>query len=157
EGMMGGVLMGLPFERLYNNRGNARKNLGRLQEGFEDCEKAIEYNPGYSNSYLLAGQIKQLAGKLDEAVHFLNHSIKRGNPNDPRLLDSIIASNPDNIAEKEISDSNQLFQKSMEACDNCDYNTAIRLGNELLLMHMYPKVYYALGLLYPLMEKYELA
>lgn len=92
EGMMGGVLMGLPFERLYNNRGNARKNLGKLQEGFEDCKKALEYNPNYSNPYLLAGQIQYQAGNIDEAVKLVNHSIKMGNQNGHKILKEIFAS-----------------------------------------------------------------
>ena len=92
EGMMGGVLMGLPFERLYNNRGNARKNLGKLNEGFEDCRKALEYNPNYSNPYLLAGQIQQQAGNFDEAVKLINHSIKLGNQNGHKVLKDIFAS-----------------------------------------------------------------
>lgn len=92
EGMMGGVMMGLPFERLYNNRGNARKNLGKLQEGFEDCKKALEYNPTYSNPYLLAGQIQHLAGNSEEAVRLVNQSIKMGNHSGHKILKDIFAS-----------------------------------------------------------------
>ena len=92
EGMMGGVLMGLPFERLYNNRGNARKNSGKLQEAFEDCKRALEYNPNYSNPYLLAGQIQHLTGNSEEAVRLVNQSIKMGNHSGHKILKDIFAS-----------------------------------------------------------------
>lgn len=157
EGMMGGVMMGLPFERLYNNRGNARKNLGKLQEGFEDCKKAIEHNQTYSNPYLLAAQIQQLAGNLDEAVDFLNHAIKLGNPNAKRVLDSITSTNPQIKSSKPTIDPANLLNQSMQACDNGDYNKAIRLGEELLSVHGLATGYYALGLVYAVIENYELA
>lgn len=157
EGMMGGVLMGLPFERLYNNRGNARKNLGKLQEGFEDCKKALEYKPNYSNSYLLAGQIQHLAGNPGEAVKLLNEAIKLGNPNAQRVLNTLIASSPELQKPKSNIDPSVLLQQSMKACDMGDYKKAILLGEELLNIHRLPTGYYALGLVYAVIENYELA
>lgn len=157
EGMMGGVMMGLPFERLYNNRGNARKNLGKLQEGFEDCKKALEYKPNYSNSYLLAGQIQQAAGNIDEALKLVNQAIQLGNPNAKRVYDQIASSS----IKKNTGISQQtpevLLQKSMEACDSGDYQTAIKLGEDLINVHHLPTGHYALGLVYTVIENYQLA
>ena len=157
EGMTGGVLMGLPFERLYNNRGNARKNLGKLQEGFEDCKKALEYKPNYSNSYLLAGQIQQTAGNIDEALKLVNQAIQLGNQNAKRVYDQIASSS----IKKNTGISQQtpevFLQKSMEACDSGDYQTAIKLGEDLINVHHLPTGHYALGLVYTVIENYQLA
>lgn len=157
EGMMGGVLMGLPFERLYNNRGNARKNLGKLNEGFEDCRKALEYNPNYSNPYLLAGQIQQQAGNIAEAERLLKEAIRLGNPNAKRILDALHSSEPSLQKPKANTDPGLILQQSMQACDSGNYDKAVKLGEELLNVHKLPTGYYALGLVYAVLENWNLA
>lgn len=157
EGMNGGVLIGVTFEKIYNNRGNARKNLGNLNDAFEDCRKAIEFNPSYSNPYLLAGQIQQLAGNNDEAIRLVNQSINLGNPNGKRVLEAIYALEPEFKQSKTNRNPEALLQQSMEACDSGDYKIAISLGEELINVHNLPTGYYALGLVYTVMENYDLA
>ena len=157
EGMMGGVLMGLPFERLYNNRGNARKNLGKLNEGFEDCKKALQYNSNYSNSYLLAGQIQHLAGNINDALNLVNQSIQLGNPNAKRVYELIATSIPKKSTDIPQKTPEELLQKSMDACNSGDYRTAIKFGEELLNVHNLPTGHYALGLVYAVIENYSLA
>ncbi|WP_448826661.1 tetratricopeptide repeat protein [Capnocytophaga bilenii] len=79
EGMDMGVLLGIEFKRIYNNRANALKNLNRLQEAADDCGKAIEYDPNYSNPYSMLAQIFSQAGQEDEAIHFLKIAAQLGN------------------------------------------------------------------------------
>lgn len=156
-GMMGGVLLGVSFEKIYNNRGNARKNLGNLNEAFEDCKKAIEFNPSYSNPYLLAGQIQQLAGNIDEAIRLIYQSINLGNPNGKRVLEAIYELEPELKQSKSNLNPEILLKRSMQACDSGDYKTAISLGEELINIHNLPTGFYALGLVYTVMENYHLA
>lgn len=86
EGMDGGVLLGVPFKRIYNNRGNALKNLNKLNEAIEDCKKALSYDKQYSNTYLLLSQIYSLAGQENKAIEMLRQSAILGNQNAIRML-----------------------------------------------------------------------
>ncbi|WP_111966940.1 tetratricopeptide repeat protein [Capnocytophaga canis] len=86
EGMYMGVMLGVEFKRMYNNRGNSLKNIGRLQDAFEDCKKALEYDVNYSNPYLLLSQIFSQADQEDKALIFLKKSADLGNQNAQRML-----------------------------------------------------------------------
>lgn len=79
EGMNMGILLGLPFKRLYNNRANARKNIGKLNEAVEDCKRSLSYDKNYSNPYLMLSQIYSKAGQEDKAIEFLKISAQLGN------------------------------------------------------------------------------
>ncbi|WP_028123696.1 tetratricopeptide repeat protein [Epilithonimonas tenax] len=79
EGLDGGVLIGVPFKRIHNNRGNALKNLNRFDDAITDCEKAIEYDENYSNPYLLLSQIYSLKGNEEESIENLEFSAILGN------------------------------------------------------------------------------
>lgn len=79
EGMDLGVMLGVPFKRMYNNRANALKNLGELNEAIEDCEKSLSYDKNYSNPYLMLSQIYSKAGQEDKAIEFLKTSAQLGN------------------------------------------------------------------------------
>jgi|GEM_PF-1288869 len=79
EGLDGGVLVGVPFKRIHNNRGNALKNLNRFDDAIADCEKAIEYDENYSNPYLLLSQIHSLKGNEKESIKNLEFSAILGN------------------------------------------------------------------------------
>lgn len=79
EGMDGGVMLGVPFKRMYNNRGNALMNLGKLNEALENCKLSIDYDRQYSNPYLLLAQIYSKAGQEQEALNFLRTSAQLGN------------------------------------------------------------------------------
>jgi tetratricopeptide repeat protein, tpr, putative (fragment) len=79
EGMDMGVLLGIEFKRMYNNRANALKNLNKLQEAIEDCKKALEYDLSYSNPYSMLSQIFSKAGQETKAVKFLKIAARLGN------------------------------------------------------------------------------
>lgn len=79
EGMDLGVLLGVPFKRMYNNRANAKKNIGKLNEAVEDCKKSLNYDKNYSNPYLMLSQIYSSAGQEEKAIEFLKISAQLGN------------------------------------------------------------------------------
>ncbi len=81
EGMDMGVLLGVPFKRLYNNRANAYLNIGKLNEAIDDCNKSLEHDINYSNPYLLLSQIFSKAGQESKAIDFLKKSAQLGNKN----------------------------------------------------------------------------
>ena len=79
EGMDLGVMLCVPFKRMYNNRANAYKNLGLLNEALEDCKKSLSYDKNYSNPYLMLSQIYSKAGQEEKAIEFLKVSAQLGN------------------------------------------------------------------------------
>jgi tetratricopeptide (TPR) repeat protein len=79
EGMDGGVMLGLSFKKMYNNRANALKNLGKLNEAVEDCKKSLSFDKNYSNPYLMLSQIYSKAGQEQEATKYLQISAQLGN------------------------------------------------------------------------------
>lgn len=89
EGMDGGVMLGIPFKRMYNNRGNALLNLGNLNEALKDCETSIAYDKQYSNPYLLKAQIYSKAGQEQEALIYLKTSAQLGNNTAISMLSNI--------------------------------------------------------------------
>lgn len=158
EGMDAGVMLGVPFKRMYNNRGNARKNLNKLEQAWEDSQSALRIDPYYANPYLLAGQIKQLQGDIDQALSLLEQSIKLGNKSAEKTRDEILATHSNKNKETtNIEDPTILFDKALRMCDLGLYKEAIGVGNDLINNYQSPTGYYILGLAYTLVENYELA
>ncbi|HRA73963.1 MAG TPA: tetratricopeptide repeat protein [Flavobacterium sp.] len=93
EGMDGGVMLGLSFKRMYNNRGNILMNLGSLNDALENCKMSISYDKQYSNPYLLIAQIYSKAGQEQEALNFLKISAELGNKAAISMLSKIGYSN----------------------------------------------------------------
>jgi tetratricopeptide (TPR) repeat protein len=79
EGMDLGVMLGVPFKRMYNNRANAYKNLGQLDVAIEDCNKSLNYDKNYSNPYFMLSQIYSEAGQEEKAIEYLKVSAQLGN------------------------------------------------------------------------------
>ncbi len=65
----------------YNNRGNAKKNLGNFQDAISDFDDAIKLNPKYSVAYNNRGGAKHRLGNFDDAISDYNETI-RLNPKD---------------------------------------------------------------------------
>ncbi len=143
-----GIMKGLTFARMYNNRGNARKNQGKLDEAFEDCRKAIELEPNYSNPYLLTGQLFELKGNYSEAIKWVEKSIALGNQSANRILYNL----KDNLSRNPPVEIQQLFDSCMRACDSGNYYEAINGGKKLLEVFNNPAGHYVLGLAYILMD-----
>lgn len=89
EGLDGGILLGVPLKRIYNNRGNALKNLNELAKAIEDCNSAIKLDENYSNPYLLLSQIYSLMGNEEKALEKLKTSSRLGNNQAKKMLDKI--------------------------------------------------------------------
>lgn len=89
EGMDMGVLLGVPFKRMYSNRANALLNLGQLNESLEDCKKSISYDKNYSNPYFVLSTIYSKAGHEDKAIEYLKISAQLGNRNAQATLREI--------------------------------------------------------------------
>lgn len=89
EGMDMGVLLGIPFKRMYSNRANALLNLGQMNESLEDCKKSISYDKNYSNPYFILSTIYSKAGQEDKAIEFLKVSAQLGNRNAQATLREI--------------------------------------------------------------------
>lgn len=89
EGINQGILLGVPFKRMYVNRGNSYKTTNKLNEAFEDAKKALSYDKDYSNPYILISQIFSQAGQEDKAVEFMRHAAQLGNRNAQLMLSKI--------------------------------------------------------------------
>ena len=60
----------------YNNRGTAKKNLGKFQDAILDYDKAIKLNPKHYRAYRNRGIAKKNLGKLQDAILDYNKAIK---------------------------------------------------------------------------------
>jgi len=79
EGMNGGIMLGVQFKRMYNNRANAHFNLSHIDEAIKDCDIAISYDKQYSNPYLLKAQIYSKIGQVQESVNYTKIAAQLGN------------------------------------------------------------------------------
>jgi tetratricopeptide (TPR) repeat protein len=59
----------------FSNRGNALKELGRLDEALSDYRSAVYINPGYAEAYCNMGVTLYMQGKLEEAVVYYERAI----------------------------------------------------------------------------------
>jgi|SRR5690606_21932851 len=104
EGMDGGVMLGIPFKRMYNNRGDALMNLGKFNEALEDCEISISYDKQYSNPYLLIANIFSKTGQEQEAMNFLKAAAQLGNKNAISIIEQLSKE----ACREEVSDKLEL-------------------------------------------------
>lgn len=86
EGMEMGVLLGVPFKRIYVNRGQAFFATNKYNESILDCETSLSYDKSYSNPYLLMAQIHSKIGNQEKAVELLIQSAQLGNQNAAHLI-----------------------------------------------------------------------
>lgn len=66
-------------EQILNNRANAKINLGNIQGGLRDAEKAIEVNPDYSKAYITKGLAALQNGHKRKAQQSLESAAELGN------------------------------------------------------------------------------
>ena len=132
EGLDGGVLLGVTFQRIYNNRGNAKKNLGELNEAIEDCEKSISIDRNYSNPYLLLSQIYDLKGMKEKSLEFLKVSARLGNNYAKKKLDEI-GVNQTTINSNSIGNVRFELEQCLKATfEQHDLNRGKLLAEELI-------------------------
>ncbi len=56
------------FAGAYNNRGNAKDDLGRHEEAFADYDKALALRPDFAEAYFNRGNAKGGLGRSEEAI-----------------------------------------------------------------------------------------
>ena len=61
---------------LYNNRGNARDNLGNHAQAIEDFDRALEINPRYAEAYSNRGIAYNALGNYSRAVEDFDRAIE---------------------------------------------------------------------------------
>lgn len=157
EGMDGGVMLGVKLERMFNNRGNARKNLKKYEAALSDCEMALKIDPYYANTYLLKGQIKYEEGDVNQAKLLIKKAAELGHNGALNILNEINQKEAKKSNSLKKEDPDVVLKRALNASDNGNYNEAIRLGNELLNNYNAPTAYYVLGIVYTIVEKYDLA
>lgn len=132
EGLDGGVLLGVSFQRIYNNRGNALKNLDELSNAISDCEKAISIDKNYSNPYLLLSQIYNLKGDKEKSLEFLKVSARLGNNYAKNELDNI-GVNQTTINSNSIGNIRFELEQCLKATfEQHDLNRGRLLAEELI-------------------------
>ena len=75
-----GVVIYVPFEKMYINRANAKMSLENYQGSFEDCMSAIEANPEYSNSFYVLGLLYFNINQEEKALESFNKAHDLGHP-----------------------------------------------------------------------------
>jgi tetratricopeptide (TPR) repeat protein len=60
----------------YNNRGVAKKHLGKLAEAIADYDQAIALKPDFAVAYFNRGDAKKLLGQYDEAIKDFDKTIE---------------------------------------------------------------------------------
>jgi len=76
-----GVIIKVPGEKMYTNRANAKLSLDDKEGAFKDCQKAIEINPNYPNSFFVMGLIYLQIGDKKSALVALKQAEKNGDKN----------------------------------------------------------------------------
>lgn len=81
EGMDMGVMIGIAYKKIHNNRASAFLKLGKLDESFEDCMAAINLDKTYSNPYLTLADIYSKKGREQQGIELLKIAAQYGNKN----------------------------------------------------------------------------
>lgn len=158
EEMNRGVMIGLPFKRLYNNRGNALKNLGKLNEAIDDCQKALSYDNQYSNTYLLLSQIYSQSGQENKAIEMLEKSARLGNQNAIKMqlecspkLDNMIQSR----ANQYMKLAQEAYQQENLGIAKKYFVNIIELDTSEKKLHFGVTPYLGLTLIYAILEEWN--
>jgi tetratricopeptide (TPR) repeat protein len=61
---------------IYFNRGVAHNGLGNYRQAIEDCDRAIEINPGYAEAYNNRGGAHNGLGNYRQAIEDLSRAIE---------------------------------------------------------------------------------
>ena len=78
------------YAEAYNNRGNAKKNLGDYQGALSDYSKANKIQPRHASSYNNRGRVKYLIGDNQGACSDAKKAVSLGNEESKRILSTSI-------------------------------------------------------------------
>jgi tetratricopeptide (TPR) repeat protein/S1-C subfamily serine protease len=135
-----------PGSSAYNNRGNAKSDLGNKQAAIADYDRAIQLNPNHANAYSNRGNAKSDLGNKQAAIIDYGRAIQL-NPNHANAYinrgiaksalgnkqaaiidcDRAIQLNP-NLAEAYISRGNAKSDLGNKQAAVADYDRAIQLN-----------------------------
>jgi len=76
--LQNGVVNRVDFEKMYTNRANVKLSLQDFQGCADDCTKAIEINPNYSNSYFIFGLLFLTVEQMENAYKLLQMAENKG-------------------------------------------------------------------------------
>lgn len=113
EGLDKGILLGVSFAKIYNNRAITFKNLKKYELAINDCEKAIEFGKDYANPYLCLFQTYSFLKNEDKANENLEVASVLGNPYAIKTISKLISSN--DITEKQIKIFLDKFSRYSDA------------------------------------------
>jgi len=69
-----------------SSKGYCLMKVGKLDEGLDSIEKALQLNPKYSLAWGVKGEILERKGKMNEALSCYEKGLE-SNPNDRQLQD----------------------------------------------------------------------
>lgn len=86
-----GMVTKVSGERMYSNRAKVRLILGDYQGCLDDCHRAIEMNPYFSNSYFIMGLLFMHLDELENAYQALDQADSLGHPQALLVLQQLIS------------------------------------------------------------------
>lgn len=86
-----GVVTKVSGERMYSDRAKVRLILGDYQGCQDDCNKAIQINPYFSNSYFIAGLLFMHIDQLENAYQALDQADSLGHPQALLVIQQLIS------------------------------------------------------------------
>jgi tetratricopeptide (TPR) repeat protein len=86
-----GVVTKVSRERMYANRAKVRLILGDYRGCLDDCNKAIELNPYFSNSYFITGLLYLHIDQLEDAYQALDQADSLGHPQALLVIQKLIS------------------------------------------------------------------
>lgn len=116
EGIYLGVMLGVSFKKMYNNRAGSYLLIKKLNESLIDCEESLRYDKNYSYPYFVLSSIYRKLGDDVKAMDFLNVSAQLGNRKAIRRAQSYVYLNQgiQNGKAKNYVDAINSFAKAIE-------------------------------------------
>lgn len=86
-----GVVTNVSEERMYSNRAKVRLILGDYKGCLADCNKSIEINPYFSNSYFITGLLYMHIDQPENAYQALDQADSLGHPQALLVIQQLIS------------------------------------------------------------------
>lgn len=83
---LNGIVFKVSEEIMLTNRANTRLNLSDFQGCLDDCQRAIDINPNYSNSYFVIGVLFAQVNQLNDSFKAFKQAERLGNSHAPSMI-----------------------------------------------------------------------
>ncbi|AUJ49989.1 tetratricopeptide repeat protein [Brachyspira hyodysenteriae] len=110
----------------YNNRANAKSDLGLYEEAIKDFDKAIKLNPNNSNTYNNMGIIKNYLGQYKKAIKDFDKAIEL-NPN------NFMAYYNKGLAKSDLGHNEEAYNNFIKGYDLADDTLKKSMNKGLLV------------------------